>query len=377
MSQETNRPAGGNATADAQRTTAGGATKVFREFKWGLLTLFLLMVVVIALVYDGGRRKEPAQKPAAPPADRARADAPPEAGSDLAAIQKQEGQPPGFGALSGAPIQGAGAPIAGQGGQVTPPGAFVPPDRIVRVPEIPLEPPPYLRPVDRTASGVGLEPVGAGLRTETARPAGQSVAASNYRVQAGDTLEKIARQFFPGRVQAGIRALAEANHITDPRLLREGVTLKVPELAAPENRAQTTPASEGNPTGHRPAQTTADPTQPARVPRTGAPADEQGVYLVQSGDTLERIARRVLNDGRRWRELYEWNRDQLSDPALLRVGQRLRTRAPGGEAPATQEGAQPGSRPAKKDSKIALEEDPTSQRPAQVDTSAPALRWMP
>jgi nucleoid-associated protein YgaU len=376
VSQETNRPAAGNATADAQRTTASGATKVFREFKWGLLTLFLLMVVVIALVYDGGRKKDPAQRPAAPPTDRARADAPPEAGSDLAAIQKQEGQPPGFGALSGAPIQGAGTPIAGPAGQVPSPGQFVPPDRIMRLPEIPGEPPPYLRPVDRTASGVALEPVGAGPRTETARPAGPPAAGTSYRVQAGDTLEKIARQFFPGRVQTGIRSLAEANHITDPRLLREGVTLKVPELAPLDSRTQATPPSEGAPAGQRPSQI-ADPTQPARVPRTGAPADEQGVYLVQSGDTLERIARRVLNDGRRWRELYEWNRDQLSDPALLRVGQRLRTRAPGGESPATQEGAQPGTRPARKDSKIALEGEPASQRPAQVDTSAPAPRWMP
>ena len=47
-------------TANVGRSTSitGGAAKVFKEFKWGLLTLFLLMVVVIGLVYDGGRKKK-------------------------------------------------------------------------------------------------------------------------------------------------------------------------------------------------------------------------------------------------------------------------------------------------------------------------------
>ena len=42
-------------------SVASGAAKVFKEFKWGLLTLFLLMVVVIGLVYDGGRKKKLAE----------------------------------------------------------------------------------------------------------------------------------------------------------------------------------------------------------------------------------------------------------------------------------------------------------------------------
>ena len=37
-------------------------------------------------------------------------------------------------------------------------------------------------------------------------------------------------------------------------------------------------------------------------------------------------ARKVLNDGRKWRELYEWNRDQLPEPGRLRVGQVLKVK---------------------------------------------------
>src|SRR3954469_22424628 len=58
-------------TANIGRSTSvtSGAAKVFREFKWGLLTLFLLMVVVIGLVYDGGRRKKPVEADLSPKTD--------------------------------------------------------------------------------------------------------------------------------------------------------------------------------------------------------------------------------------------------------------------------------------------------------------------
>ncbi|MCY3022921.1 MAG: LysM domain-containing protein [Planctomycetota bacterium] len=50
---------------------------------------------------------------------------------------------------------------------------------------------------------------------------------------------------------------------------------------------------------------------------------------MQNGDTLERIARKLFNDGRKWRELYEWNRDQIPDPGRLRVGQVLKIKQAG------------------------------------------------
>jgi hypothetical protein len=52
---------------------------------------------------------------------------------------------------------------------------------------------------------------------------------------------------------------------------------------------------------------------------------------VQGGDTLERIARKLFNDGRKWRDLFEWNRDQLSDPGRLRQGQVLRIKQSGNQ----------------------------------------------
>jgi tetratricopeptide (TPR) repeat protein len=60
---------------------------------------------------------------------------------------------------------------------------------------------------------------------------------------------------------------------------------------------------------------------PAAAP---APAVQAGRrYRVVSGDTLSRIAVKMYNDSSAWRKIYQANRDQLSAPESLRVGQEL------------------------------------------------------
>ena len=55
-------------------------------------------------------------------------------------------------------------------------------------------------------------------------------------------------------------------------------------------------------------------------------AAKAGIYIVRAGDTLGSIARKVYGSSRHWQRLYELNRDHLSRPSALRVGQQLRTR---------------------------------------------------
>ena len=55
-------------------------------------------------------------------------------------------------------------------------------------------------------------------------------------------------------------------------------------------------------------------------------------YTVESGDCLWLIAQELLGDGNRWTEIYEANRDAVSDPNLIYVGQALTI--PDGTAPA-------------------------------------------
>lgn len=58
-------------------------------------------------------------------------------------------------------------------------------------------------------------------------------------------------------------------------------------------------------------------------PVTGTQPQDR-TYTVQKGDCLWSIAARQLGDGRRWQEIYDRNRDILSNPHRIYVGQQLR-----------------------------------------------------
>jgi hypothetical protein len=53
------------------------------------------------------------------------------------------------------------------------------------------------------------------------------------------------------------------------------------------------------------------------------PPPPQRTHVVQPGDTLRTIAARFLGDGRRWREIFEANRDKIANPDIIRVGTEL------------------------------------------------------
>ena len=47
------------------------------------------------------------------------------------------------------------------------------------------------------------------------------------------------------------------------------------------------------------------------------------IHVVQAGDTLYKIARQYYGQMRMWRAIWEANIDQVPDPNLITVGQRL------------------------------------------------------
>jgi len=47
-------------------------------------------------------------------------------------------------------------------------------------------------------------------------------------------------------------------------------------------------------------------------------------YLVVSGDSLSKIAKREYGDAQQWPRIYEANRTLIKDPDLIYPGQQLR-----------------------------------------------------
>lgn len=46
-------------------------------------------------------------------------------------------------------------------------------------------------------------------------------------------------------------------------------------------------------------------------------------HTVSKKDTLYKLARQYYGDAKKWREIYDANRDQIANPNMIRVGQRL------------------------------------------------------
>jgi LysM repeat protein len=123
-------------------------------------------------------------------------------------------------------------------------------------------------------------------------PVAEPEMVFRYEVQRGDTLSGVARKY-----GVTVKELVDANHLTDSSLF-PGQKLIIPGYMEPK------------------------PALPPEAPPITRPLpeaeEEQFVYTIASGDTLNGIAKRY---GITVRELIEAN--HIENPNLLRVGQKL------------------------------------------------------
>jgi nucleoid-associated protein YgaU len=148
-------------------------------------------------------------------------------------------------------------------------------------------------------------------RPGTEKPASAPATKRTYVVQKGDTLSEIASK------ELGTwkrwQEIVAANPGLDPSGLRVGARLALPG-GGPAAQAERPSAAK---------------TLASETPRKAASS-----YVVQSNDSLWKIAAKTLGDGERWREIAELNPD--IDPDVLVVGATLRL--PGGAAAAPRAG---------------------------------------
>jgi nucleoid-associated protein YgaU len=106
------------------------------------------------------------------------------------------------------------------------------------------------------------------------------------------------------------------------------------DTAAASASGRTTLAAPSGPLARRPS-AAAEPSPPRKqAVSPDAQADEQEpagpapragqVHQVRDGDTLSSLARHYLGSSKRFLEIYEANRDLLSNPDLLPIGARLK-----------------------------------------------------
>ncbi len=152
---------------------------------------------------------------------------------------------------------------------------------------------------------------------EPSSPARDSAreSAQEYTIQPGDTLIAIADAVYGDEsLWAQIKA---ANPGVDENRLLVGKKLVIPPRDARRTAATPPPAAAD---AGAPRERAA---QPAAASRAG-PSSGRATYVVGDGDSLIKIARNVLKDASRWREIYELNRDKLRTPDHVEVGMELR-----------------------------------------------------
>ncbi len=115
-------------------------------------------------------------------------------------------------------------------------------------------------------------------------------------VRAGESLSSICAREYGDQSLAS--ALANYNGIADPDLVQQGRRLRVPDPIV---------------LGARPAK-----------PRPTASDPRYASYTVKPGESLSEIASRLLKSARRWRELYDLNRDVIRDPDSVEAGTTIK-----------------------------------------------------
>lgn len=158
----------------------------------------------------------------------------------------------------------------------------------------------------RTGDATGLEPT-PGLQPIPPVVNPQPPAApSEYVVQQGDSLERIAKQCYGKR--SLWKAIADANPGVNPNKLRIGQKLAIP------------------------------PAPPQAASPEALAAGGANTYVVKSGDTLEKIAKRCYGKGSLWQTIADANPGV--NPSRLKIGLALNIP----ERPAVSENA-PRTRP--------------------------------
>ncbi|MGD2108936.1 MAG: LysM peptidoglycan-binding domain-containing protein [Phycisphaerae bacterium] len=152
-------------------------------------------------------------------------------------------------------------------------------------------------------------------------PERRAQTAQRYEVQPGDTLSRIAFTHYGTRSAEVVDAIFRANTSTlsSPDLITVGMELVLPQV---EGFSGPHGANRRQPPPEPPARQRANPI-------TQADNDFRW-YQVKRDDRYVSIAREQLGDAKRWREIFELNKDKFPNPDRIRHGVRIKL--PAGEA---------------------------------------------
>lgn len=144
------------------------------------------------------------------------------------------------------------------------------------------------------------------------------VSTQQYVIKKDDTLWKIAQKLLGSGYRWKYLYEFNKERIKDPNRLTAGTIIVIPiEQGAGEEKLE----EEATPLETSEQAQTADKAKEVSNEESAARPPRQ--YTIKKKDSLWRIALQELGDGKRWKEIYEFNKDKIKDPNKLRSGQTI------------------------------------------------------
>jgi LysM repeat protein len=182
--------------------------------------------------------------------------------------------------------------------------------------------------VPQYGGDVGTFPNTGGVSRPDPVPA--NAQSKQHTIQQGDNYYVLAEKYYGSHAGRFVQLIAKANPDKDPARLKIGDVLVIPPKPAD---AQTAPAPapqtrQGQTTGAvNVSETRQTRTSTATVTTTTVETSLAAykTYVVKEGDGFRKIAKKLLGDENRWKELFELNRDLglVKDENGLRAGQKI------------------------------------------------------
>ena len=172
-------------------------------------------------------------------------------------------------------------------------------------------------------------PADAGGQTSDVQQVAIQPEKQTYVVCEGDSLYTIAKKFY-GAAAAGKKATinlifnANRNILKSPSKIQIGQKLVIPPLPNKQNRSTNVESTVVNTTVSPDVQTEQTPQSEEGAVVGGNQTTSTRDYVVQSGDSLWKIAAKQLGNGTRYDEIAELNTDVLNGDDNLTVGMHLK-----------------------------------------------------
>ncbi len=155
-------------------------------------------------------------------------------------------------------------------------------------------------------------------------PAGGSGGATlpqSYKwhtIKPKETLAAIARREYGDEKLWKLLAQFNKDRVPNPDVVPAGVTIRLPSKEELLGITGTS-VSPGQPSGSG-----AGAAGAGNTPGGAQPAGGHRTYTVQPGETLSRIAKRLLGSEHRWREIVDLNKDVIKNPDNVTAGTVIR-----------------------------------------------------